>query len=82
MELDPKQFAERLVSAIPDAIVHADAGGVIRFWNRGATRIFGFAEAEAIGRSLDIIIPQRLRTRHWEGYCKFSSDAVGRCWSA
>jgi len=68
MEFDSRQFAERLVSAMPDAIVYADAEGAIRFWNRGATRIFGFAEAEAIGRSLDIIIPERLRVRHWEGF--------------
>ena len=41
---------------------------MIRLWNRGATRIFGFTEAEALGRSLDIIIPERLRERHWQGY--------------
>src|SRR5689334_2702384 len=68
MEIDPKQFAERLVSGMAEAIVYADAEGVIRFWNSGATRIFGFAESEAIGRSLDIIIPERLRARHWEGF--------------
>lgn len=68
MEFDPQQFAERLVSGMPDAIIYADAEGVIRFWNRGASRIFGFTEAEAIGRSLDIIIPERLRARHWEGF--------------
>ena len=68
MELDPDQFADRLVSGMPDAIVYADADGVIRRWNRGATRIFGFAEAEALGRSLDIIIPENLRERHWNGY--------------
>jgi PAS domain S-box-containing protein len=68
MDIDPKQFAERLVSAMPDAIIYADSEGAIRFWNGGATRIFGFAETEAIGRSLDIIIPERLRARHWEGY--------------
>src|SRR3954464_15297006 len=66
--MDPQEFAERLVSDMPDAIVYADAEGVIRFWNRGATRIFGFAAAEAIGRSLDIIVPERLRARHWEGF--------------
>ena len=68
MELDHSQFAHRLVSGMPDAIVYADAEGVIRLWNRGATRIFGFTEAEALGRSLDIIIPERLRERHWQGY--------------
>ena len=68
MELDPDQFSDRLVSGMPDAIVYADAEGVIRRWSRGATRIFGFAEAEALGRSLDIIIPENLRERHWQGY--------------
>src|SRR3546814_17338245 len=41
---------------------------MIAFWNKGAGRIFGYSEAEALGRSLDIIIPERLRRRHWEGY--------------
>jgi PAS domain S-box-containing protein len=68
MELDQTQFAHRLVSGMSDAIIYADAEGVIRLWNRGATRIFGFTEAEAVGRSLDIIIPKRMRERHWQGY--------------
>jgi PAS domain S-box-containing protein len=58
MKLYPAHFAERLVSGMSDAIVYADAEGMIRVWNRGATRVFGFAEAEAVGRSLDIIIPE------------------------
>ena len=66
MELDQTQFAHRLVSGMSDAIIYADAEGVIRLWNRGATRIFAFTEA--VGRSLDIIIPERLRERHWQGY--------------
>ena len=68
MELNPAQFADRLVSGMPDAIIYADADGMIRRWNRGATRIFGFTEAEALGRSLDVIIPENLRERHWQGY--------------
>jgi PAS domain S-box-containing protein len=68
MELHPADFAERLVAGMSDAIVYADAEGVIRVWNRGATRIFGFAEAEALGRSLDLIVPENLRERHWQGY--------------
>jgi PAS domain S-box-containing protein len=68
MELDLADFAERLVSGMADAIVYADAEGVIQVWNRGATRIFGFAEEEALGRSLDLIIPENLRERHWQGY--------------
>jgi PAS domain S-box-containing protein len=68
MELYPADFADRLVSGMADAIIYADAEGVIRLWNRGATRIFGFAEAEALGCSLDIVIPENLRERHWQGY--------------
>src|SRR6516162_7137343 len=67
MELDLADFAGCLVSGMADAIVDADAEGVIRVWNRGATRIFGCAEAEALGRSLDLIIPENLRERHWQG---------------
>ena len=65
-------IVERLGDAIlntpSDAILLADRNGVIRFWNAGAVRIFGFAREEAIGQSLDLIIPERLRVRHWEGY--------------
>ena len=68
MEPYSAEFAERLISGMSDAIVYADAEGVIRVWNRGATRVFGFTEAEALGRSLDIIIPENLRERHWQGY--------------
>jgi PAS domain S-box-containing protein len=68
MDLALDRFARDLVAHAPDAIVYADAEGIIRFWNEGAQRIFGFAAAEAIGQSLDIIIPERLRERHWTGY--------------
>ena len=66
--LDLERFALSLVRDSPDAVVYADSEGIIRFWNHGAERIFGFAESEALGQSLDIIIPERLRARHWAGY--------------
>jgi PAS domain S-box-containing protein len=59
---------DALVRAAGDAIVVADPEGVIRLWNPAATRIFGFAAEEAVGRSLDLIIPERFRARHWAGY--------------
>jgi PAS domain-containing protein len=65
---EPPRFADRVVADMPDAVVYADAEGTIRVWNRGAVRIFGFTEAEALGQSLDIIIPANLRERHWQGY--------------
>jgi PAS domain S-box-containing protein len=57
-----------LVEGCPDAIVVADREGVIRFWNAGAEAAFGHTAAEAIGKSLDVIIPEQLRARHWAGY--------------
>ena len=63
-----EQVAAALLSTRSDAIVAADRDGIIRFWNPGAERIFGYAEADAIGQSLDLIIPERLRQRHWDGY--------------
>ncbi|MDE2165084.1 MAG: PAS domain S-box protein [Alphaproteobacteria bacterium] len=68
MTFEPERFAYDLVRHASDAIIYADADGIIRFWNDAATRIFGFAAAEAIGQSLDIIIPENLRQRHWDGY--------------
>ena len=64
----PQHFAEHLIANTSDAVVYADSDGTIRVWNPGAERIFGFTEAEALGRSLDIIIPANLRERHWHGY--------------
>jgi PAS domain S-box-containing protein len=64
----PEDFSIRLVEGCPDAIVYADAEGRIQFWNAAATTIFGFSESEAIGATLDLIIPERLRARHWQGY--------------
>ena len=61
-------IADALLSTRSDAVIAADRDGIIRFWNPGAERIFGHAAAEAIGQSLDIIIPERLRQRHWDGY--------------
>lgn len=71
-------FVARLAIDCPDAVVCADRYGVIRFWNRAATRIFGFAEAEALGRRLDLIIPEGLCARHWEGYDRVMAGAPSR----
>ena len=53
---------------LADAVVIADAGGTIVFWNDAAERLFGWTASEAIDRTLDLIIPERLRERHWAGY--------------
>jgi PAS domain S-box-containing protein len=57
-----------LVANAGDAVIVADPSGVIRYWNPAAQRMFGHAEQDALGASLDIIIPGKLRERHWDGY--------------
>ena len=61
---------QQLLSVIGDAVVVSDAEGSIKLWNPAAERMFGFTEQEALGQSLDLIIPQRLQQRHWDGYRK------------
>ena len=61
-------FEARFLANTPDGILFADHNGIIRFWNAGCERIFGHAASEAVGQSLDIIIPAALRARHWQGY--------------
>jgi PAS domain S-box-containing protein len=60
--------AQTVLSTSSDAIIAADREGIVVFWNPGAERIFGHRSDAAVGQSLDIIIPERLRKRHWEGY--------------
>jgi PAS domain S-box-containing protein len=64
----PDEVLAQLVRSLADAVIIADAEGTITFWNDAATRLFGWSEAEAIGETLDLIIPDRLRQRHWDGY--------------
>jgi PAS domain S-box-containing protein len=61
-------LSDAILDAPTDSIVACDRDGIIRFWNPGAQRLFGYSSAEAVGRSLDLIIPERLRQRHWDGY--------------
>lgn len=70
--------ATAFLHATGDAIVAANAKGAIVFWNAGAQRIFGYTSEEAMGRSLDIIIPERLRKRHWHGYDQSMSTGTTR----
>lgn len=77
-EQELARLKEVLLHELPDAVIYAGNDGLIRFWNRGATRIFGFSAAEAVGQSLDIIIPERLRQRHWEGYHRMMKTGHSR----
>jgi PAS domain S-box-containing protein len=74
----PGGFCERLVEDCPDAVVYADVAGKIRFWNHSATRIFGHEAVEALGQTLDLIVPESLRARHWEGYNRVMAGGESR----
>jgi PAS domain S-box-containing protein len=65
---DRPALVDSILESASDAIVATDRSGCIRFWNPGAVRIFGFPIEEAVGQSLDLIIPENLRKRHWDGY--------------
>ncbi|RMG56788.1 MAG: PAS domain S-box protein [Deltaproteobacteria bacterium] len=65
-----ERLYREIIEGAGDAIIFSDGEGKIRLWNRGAERIFGFSKEEALGASLDIIIPEKLRERHWEGYAR------------
>ena len=72
------ELAEAVLSTASDAIIATDRDGMVTFWNPGATRIFGFTRDEAMGRSLDIIIPENLRARHWDGYRRTMATGESR----
>lgn len=72
------RLGKAVLHDIPDAVIYADRQGIIRFWNAGAVRIFGFSPDEAVGQSLDIIIPERLRQRHWDGYRRMMETGRSR----
>lgn len=65
--MDPV-LARQLLDQSPDSVIFAGTDGIIRYWNPASERVFGHAEAAAIGQSLDIIIPEQFREAHWTGY--------------
>jgi PAS domain S-box-containing protein len=74
----PDGLAEALLNSASDAIVATDRDGRITVWNPGAERIFGFASGDAVGQTLDLIIPENLRARHWEGFRHVMATGTSR----
>jgi len=60
--------AASIVRSMPEALIFCDLEGMIRVWNGGAEKVFGWSAAEAVGQSLDLIIPERMRRAHWDGF--------------
>ncbi|MGZ8450175.1 MAG: PAS domain S-box protein, partial [Candidatus Deferrimicrobiaceae bacterium] len=75
-EEEKNTLCRQIVETAGDAVIFADRDGIIRLWNRGAEGIFGYTEEEAIGQSLDLIIPERQRELHWKGYGKAMLNGV------
>lgn len=74
----PAELFRLIVEGTPDGVLYADRQGRIQLWNAGAERIFGFGAAEAVGQGLDLIIPERLRGRHWDGWDKTMASGTTR----
>ena len=72
----PDWLFRRIVEEMPEAVIFADRQGVVRLWNRGAETMFGYSADEALGQSLDLIIPERFRARHWDGYRQVMASGV------
>ncbi|MFC6987989.1 PAS domain S-box protein [Haloplanus sp. GCM10025708] len=68
MDVDRQWLCRRIVEDAGEAVMFADLEGTIRLWNDAAERIFGFSREEAVGSSLDIIVPEEFRDPHWDGY--------------
>ncbi|MDP3700068.1 MAG: PAS domain S-box protein [Hylemonella sp.] len=60
--------AAHILRSMPEALIFCDLEGIIRVWNGGAEKVFGWSAAEAVGQSLDLIIPERMRKAHWDGF--------------
>jgi PAS domain S-box-containing protein len=74
----PEWLCREIVDRAQDAIILADRDGVIRLWNSGAEAMFGYRAEEAVGQTLDLIIPERLRARHWAGYREVMATGATR----
>jgi PAS domain S-box-containing protein len=75
-ENEKNMLCRQIVETVGDAVIFTDRDGIIRLWNRAAEGIFGYTGEEAIGRSLDMIIPERQRELHWKGYRKAMLSGV------
>jgi PAS domain S-box-containing protein len=73
-----EELYRQIVEATQEAVIFAASDGRIQLWNGGAERIFGWSQAEAVGQSLDLIIPEKLRGRHWEGWSHVMETGVTR----
>jgi PAS domain S-box-containing protein len=75
-QIEKSALCQTIVDETPVAILYADREGRIRLWNAGAEAMFGFTAAEAVGQSMELIIPEKQRPRHWEGWERVMKTGV------
>ena len=75
-KFDPDRLCREIIDHTPLGVVFGDREGIIRLWNSGAEAMFGFTAAEAVGQSMDLIVPEKHRPKHWEGYDRVMQTGV------
>jgi len=78
MQITSESISQEILQNAADAIMFSDREGIIRLWNHGAEKMFGYSAVEALGQSLDLIIPDNLRGRHWDGYYRVMESGESR----
>jgi len=73
---DRDRLCREIIDNTSQAVVFGDREGIIRLWNSGAEALFGYTAAEAVGQTLDLIVPEKHRTKHWSGYDKVMQTGV------
>ena len=73
---EPSNLADHILDQVADAVIFADQSGRIARWNRACVALFGFSAAEALGQSLDLIVPGHLRAAHWRGFDDAMANGV------
>ena len=73
---EPSKLAERILDHVADAVISTDRSGTINRWNHASTALFGYSAEEALGKSVDLIIPEHLRAAHWSGFDAAMSKAA------
>jgi len=74
--VEPSNLADHILDQAADAMIFADQSGKIARWNRASAALFGFSAAEALGQSLDLIVPGHLRAAHWRGFDDAMANGV------
>ena len=79
---EQSKLAERILDQVADAVICTDHSGAIIRWNPACTALFGYSAEEALGQSVDLIIPEHLRAAHWSGFDAAMAKGATRSFTA